>query len=222
MKLWRPGTAGGQLHDLSRETSFFQLFAEEGRRSPKNGERSPVHRYDTRDSQQLAGLGGLAGSHRVEVADGEKGQVRRVQLSDQGHVGEDVSVTGMIEPEAVLERHDIAARVGGKVRFSSRPGSTRRVDCLNHSELDAGDRLAPALVHARDLLDAARAAVEGQLEDRDDRRAGFLRERDAVVSEVVEVTVCRGNDVEAVQVEPLRELRIVPDPGIDRDADTLG
>ena len=115
-------------------------------------------------------------------------------------------------PEAVLEGQDVAARVGGEVRFSSRPGSARRVDGLDHSELDAGDRLAPALVHARDLLDAARAAVEGQLEDRDDRRAGLLRERDAVVAEVVEVAVCRGDDVEPAEVEPLRELRVVPDP----------
>ena len=80
----------------------------------------------------------------------------------------------------------------------------------------------PPLFMPETLSTPARAAVQRELEDADDRRAAFLREGDAVVAEVVEVAVRGRDDVELSVVEPLRKLRVVPDARIDRDRAPLG
>lgn len=95
------------------------------------------------------------------------------------------------------------------------------MDRLDHPKLDVGDPLASSLVHPGDLLDAMRSAVQRELEDRDHRGAALLRERDPVVAEMIEVSVCRRDDVELSVLEALRESRVLADPGIDRDPDTL-
>jgi hypothetical protein len=93
---------------------------------------------------------------------------------------------------------------------------------LDHAELDAGDGLRSALVHSRDLFDAVGRAVKGELEDRHDRRAAAAGHRDAVVSEVVEVAVRRGDNVEPAVLEARGEFRVVRHPGVDRDANAPG
>ena len=58
--------------------------------------------------QQTAGHGGFARAHGVEVADGQEGQLRMIQLLDQLHVGEDVGVAGEIDGAAVVEVQHVA------------------------------------------------------------------------------------------------------------------
>src|SRR5512138_3060176 len=178
----RPALAGREVDDLRREASAVDLPGECSRRARKHREGTPVHRNDAWNAQQLTCLRGFARPHRVEISDREQREVGFVELADQGHVGEDVRVSGVVDPETVLERDDVAAGIRGEVRLLSRAGGPRRVDRVHHPEFDAGHFLAPALVHPRHFLDASRAAVESELEDRDDRRPGLLRQSDAILA----------------------------------------
>ena len=54
-------------------------------------------------AQQPAGEGGLPRAHGEEVADGQEGQLRVVELLDQRHVGEDVGVAREVERAIVGE-----------------------------------------------------------------------------------------------------------------------
>ena len=92
---------------------------------------------------------------------------------------------------------------------------------MDHAELHALDLLAAPLVHPGNLRDPVCAAVQGELENADERRARFLQEPDAVLAEVIEVAVAGGDDVDLSPVEAPRELRVVADPRVERDADQL-
>ena len=69
-----------------------------------------MHRYDRLHAQQLHRLGSAFRAHRVKVSDRQKGDIEFAQLGDQGHVAENVSVTGKIDRESVLELDHEAAR----------------------------------------------------------------------------------------------------------------
>src|SRR5262249_34277458 len=87
------GFPGLELEHMS--TAPAQLAHLRGR-AGQRGKRPEVHRHDLLDAEELAGLRGLRGTHRVQVADGQERDVRLVHLADEPHVAEHRRVAGEI------------------------------------------------------------------------------------------------------------------------------
>ena len=78
-------------------------------RPVSTGNVAEVHGDDGIGLQQIAGVCGLARAHGVVIADGQHGDVRRVEFANDGHVSEDVGIAGVINLDAVIKLDDVTA-----------------------------------------------------------------------------------------------------------------
>src|SRR3954453_13659562 len=69
-----------------------------------------VHWDDVLHAEEPGSVGGLQGTHREPVADGQERQVRAVEFADESHVAEEGGVAGVVELEPALELDHVAER----------------------------------------------------------------------------------------------------------------
>src|SRR5271169_4409873 len=68
-----------------------------------------VHRnYDFR-LEQSTGVSGFARAHGEDVAHGQTGDIRRVELADDGHVPEYIRIASVVELHSVREGEHVSA-----------------------------------------------------------------------------------------------------------------
>src|SRR6266702_4791673 len=103
--------------------------------------------------EQAAGIGGLFRTHGKHVADGQYAQIWLVQFPDDGHVAEDVGVSGMVDLEAVCEfNHEATgfAAADGLVSVFNGAGMIG----VDHGDHDVSHWLRATLVHGSDVFRA--------------------------------------------------------------------
>ena len=112
-----------------------------------------MDRHHIGHPEQAGREGRCHGVHREVPADGQDGEVRPVQLADEGHVAEGLGVTGVIDAIAVLELDNEA---GGLTQVQSCLAAgipvTGRMVRASHRDPQAGSLDGPALVHADDRV----------------------------------------------------------------------
>ena len=122
-------------------------------RSGQHRKRPEVHGDNCFRLQQFAGIGGFARRHGEMVADRQHGNLRRVELANDGHVAKDIGVAGVVNLDSVGELEHVAAgfaAIDDLVAILNAAGVNR----VNHGDLHIADGLRAALVHGRDLLHA--------------------------------------------------------------------
>src|ERR1017187_8936843 len=136
---------------LQAEDALAEVVGPAGERR----KRAEVHRDHFVRAQQAAGEGSLARAHGEEVADGQEGQFRVVELLDQRHVGEDVGVAREVERAIVGEAQDVPRRLaalselrsdaqGGALCHSAEACPPMRRGCLEMAKVQTA-ALLPVL-----------------------------------------------------------------------------
>ena len=180
-----------------------------------------MHGDDRLRLQQIAGVCGFARPHGVVVADGQHGNLGRIEVANDGHVTEHIGIAGVVDLHSVGKLDHVAAGLAA-VNDLVAVGNSAGVVGVHHGDLDVADGLGAAFVHLRDLLDAFLSQPVAQLGNCHHHRVVLLGDFDGV-ADVVEVTVGAQHDIHFLDVLLLRRTRgIAHDPGVDEDGLAAG
>src|SRR5215467_10370491 len=195
-------------HGHPRPCELLQL----GRRAVESREGAEVHRDHGLHAEQLHRLCGPPGTHRVEVAHRQEGNLGLVQLFDERHVAEHVGIAREVDLEAVFELDDVAHWFPG--RGTVRRG--REVFGVHHREADPVDLHGAALAEGDHILDALLGQPGADLERGQHLRVGRLGYLHRV-RHVVAVAVSDQHDVKAVdRLEVIGRNRVGRHPRVDQ------
>lgn len=208
------GLAGAHFEHFNAEIgdAAAQFLSSSG----EQWERAEVHRDDDLRAQKLARVGGFVGTHGEDVADGDHGDLRRVELVDDVHVTEDVGVTGVVNLHASGGLEHVSASFAAVDHLTVVFDSAGVVG-VDHGDANIGDRGRAAFVHREDVLCALLCHPLTELIDADNGGLVLPGEFDGV-SDVVSVAVGAEHDVDLVErLLVSRSLRVVHDPGVDEE-----
>ncbi len=180
-----------------------------------------MHGDDVFYAEQANGVGGFAGAHGIEIADGKKGEVGFMEFADEFHVAEKGSVAGVINGEAAGHANDEACGFAG-VNADAVVLDGVRMKGVGHGDVEIADGLRAALAHGTDLFfETLFPDVETSFEDGDDFGMELFGEGEKI-AEMVGVCVREKDSVEASEfLEGGRADRVGRDPGID-ESDLTG
>ena len=151
------------------------------------------------------------------VTDRNHGNLRRIQIANDGHVAEHIGIAGVVDLHAVGELDHIATSLAAVNDLVAIRNSTRVVG-VHHGDFDVTDSLSAAFVHFRDLLYTFLSQPVRQLGNRDHHRIVLLADFDRI-ADMVEVAVGAEHDIHFLDVLLLRRTGgIAHDPWVHDDA----
>src|ERR1700687_717732 len=189
-------------------------FPQLARRSRQLRKRPEVHGDDSFRLQQFTGIGGFTRRHGEKVANGQHGDLRRIEIADDGHIAEDVGIARVVELDSVRELEHIPARfaaIDDLVAILYSAGMHR----VNHGDLHTRDGLRAALVHGCNLFDAFFLQPQAELVDANGDRIELFVYVDRI-PDVLAMAVGADQHVGFLDVLfTLRALGVTGNPRID-------
>jgi hypothetical protein len=164
--------------------------------------------------EQIAGVGGLARPHGEVIADRQHDDLRSVELSDDGHVSENVRVSGVVDLDAVFELDHITAGFAALDNLIAILDATGMVG-VHHGDSNVANLLRATLIHRGDFLGAFFLQPSAQFRNADDLWIMLFDHFDSV-SNVIEVAVSAEKNINILHLLlRSRAHRIIHNPGID-------